>query len=108
MSDFTDKNCPAALGKPKSTKPPYDNSYITQCSRLLKELEIKKQASTFYLREHLGIVHPAGRIKDLRKKYNILTYRTYEPDKNGVMHRIALYVYLGLKQNIGSNQNVTD
>jgi hypothetical protein len=91
------KNRPVRLGNPNSSKRFYSNSYTAQQSRMLKAFETKKQISTFDFRDNLGIVHPAGRIKELRKKHKILTSWTLEVDQNGVGHRIGLYTYHGLK-----------
>lgn len=91
------KNCPAALGNPNKSKRVYSNSYATQRARILKEFETRQQISTFYFRDDMGIVHPAGRIKELREQYKILRSWTREPDQNGVIHRIGLYTYHGLK-----------
>lgn len=91
------------LGRSKESKLPYGNSFANQRARILKEFEARKQISTFYFRDKLGIVHPAGRIKELRNQHNIYTSRTNEPDQNGVMHRIALYVYIGQKSDMGVN-----
>lgn len=90
------KNRPAALGNPSNSKQFYGNSYATQRARILKEFEIKQQISTFYFRDILGIVHPAGRIRELREHHKILLSWTREPDQNGVIHRIGLYIYHGL------------
>jgi len=47
-----------------------------------------------------GILHPPGRIGELRKKgYQIETYWASEPDSNGVLHRVGVYVYHGIKEN---------
>ncbi|MCD6047121.1 MAG: Uncharacterized protein K0S08_768 [Gammaproteobacteria bacterium] len=81
-------------------KRPYDNSRFTQCLRLLSYFnEVKPRINTFEARA-LGIMHPSGRIKDLRNKgWKILTHWTREPDANGVLHRIGLFVFCG-KQGI--------
>ncbi len=94
---MTKKNRPADLGNPKKSKRPYGNSCTTQRARMLKEFETRKQISTFYFRDTMGIVHPGGRISDLRKQHKILLSWTHELDQNGVIHRIGLYTYHGLK-----------
>ncbi|CAH13272.1 TPA: helix-turn-helix domain-containing protein [Legionella pneumophila] len=91
------KNRPATqLGKPKSKKPLYGNSASSQRARLLKFFELTPRISTMEAREMLGILHPGGRIMELRKKgYRIDTNWIEVSDANGVMHRIGLYVYQG-------------
>lgn len=95
------KNRPAALGNPNQFKRSYDNSYASQRARMLSEFEKNKQISTFYFRNNLGIVHPAGRIMELRGRHNILTSWTYEQDQNGILHRIGVYIYHSLKKDEG-------
>jgi hypothetical protein len=91
------KNRPAKqLGKPKSKMPLYGNSASSQRARLLKFFESIPRISTMEAREVLGILHPGGRIMELRRKgYRIDTHWIKEPDSNGVAHRVGLYVYQG-------------
>jgi len=89
---------PGAMSNPNNSKRLYNNSCATQRAIILKAFEAEKKISTFNFRDNLGIVHPAGRIKELREKHKILTSWTREPDQNGVMHRIGLYTYHGLKK----------
>lgn len=74
----------------------YSNSRQSQCRRILSLFpENQNQLNTFFLRE-AGIMHPAGRIKDLRNKgYRIKTFFIKAPDANGVFHRIGLYLFCG-------------
>lgn len=77
----------AHLGE--TIKQPYDNKIETQQTRILKMFEYKPQLSTFEGRAK-GIVHLAGRIKELRDKgYKILTTWTNEDDALGISHTIA-------------------
>lgn len=94
------KNRPAVLGNPIKSKRAYGNSYATQRARILKAFEVQKQMSTFYFRDDMGIVHPAGRIKELRERHKILLSWTREADQNGVIHRIGLYTYHGFKNRV--------
>lgn len=90
-----DKNSPVKLGYSNETKSVSFNSLSNQRNRILNEFKAGKQLSTFFIRDILGIPHPAGRVKELRVKHRISTQWTHEADKNGIMHRIALYVYMG-------------
>lgn len=95
------KNGPdETLGNPKKPKPAYDNSCASQRTRILKHFEACPRLSTIEAREHHGIMHPGGRVLELREKgYLIDTDRVTEPDSNGIMHRIGLYVYKGKGEN---------
>ena len=65
------------------------NSNAAQRTRILEWLR-HESLTTLQAREHLDIMHPAGRIKEWRKQgFNIMTYRTYE-----AKHRVARYVLL--------------
>lgn len=84
------------MSSAKHFKQPYDNSSSTQRKRILSYLEKNHRLSTIAAREQLGILHPGGRIMELRKKgYRIDTHWIEEPDSNGVAHRVGLYVYQG-------------
>ena len=78
----------------KNTSNEYDNSISTQCTRVLKWLQNGEQLSTFELRIR-GIMHPGGRINDLRNQgHRIITHRTWERDNNGIEHLFAKYILL--------------
>ena len=65
------------------------NSNHAQRTRILEWLR-RESLTTLQAREHLDVMHPAGRVKELRKQgFNILTYWTIENS-----HRIARYVLL--------------
>lgn len=86
---------PATLGNPK-TKPLYGTSSSSQRARILKHFADCPSLSTIQARDEYGILHPCGRIMELRKNgYYIDTHWTSEPDGNGVLHRVGLYVYQG-------------
>lgn len=90
------KNRPGVPGNPNSNAP-YDNSLPIQRSRVLKCLEKEKKVSTLQLRSR-GIMHPAGRIMELRQRgYRINLHWICEPDANGVIHRVGQYIFHGLK-----------
>ncbi len=68
-----------------------DNSTIAQAAFILHLLENNKSLSTFDFRDH-GVVHPAGRIKELRDRgWNIKSHWSIENDSLGRAHRIARY-----------------
>ncbi|MFC3909002.1 helix-turn-helix domain-containing protein [Legionella dresdenensis] len=94
---MTEKNHPVAqLGNHKSKRPLHDNSSSSQRARLLKYLKAYSQLSTLHARQHLGILHPCGRIMELRRRgHQIETHWVIEIDSNGVLHRVGLYIYKG-------------
>jgi hypothetical protein len=72
----------------------YSNKISSQLQRLLQDLRESKQLSTFAGRNK-GYAHVGGRICDLRKMgHQIVTNWTYEPDANGITHRIAAYTLI--------------
>ncbi|HAT2008746.1 helix-turn-helix domain-containing protein [Legionella pneumophila] len=91
---MTKKNSPVKLGNPPKNHHKYNNSKSNQQARMLKAFKEHPKRSTFAF-HNMGIVSPASRIKDLRAEHNITTEWINEPDKNGIIHKIALYVYLG-------------
>ena len=77
----------------------YSNSASSQRTRILQHFKSNPRLSTIEARNVYGILHPPGRIKELRKKgYQIDTYWTSEPDSNGVLHRIGVYIYNGITE----------
>lgn len=64
------------------------NQTHIQRTRLLEELR-RRPITTFEARTLLDIPHPAGRVRELRRKHNIMTCWVTD---NG--HRIARYVLL--------------
>lgn len=88
--------CPEILGKSKKSNL-YCNSISSQRARILKHFkECSPRLSTIQARTVYGILHPAGRIMELKKSgYKIVTHMIKEKDNNGVNHRIGLYVYYG-------------
>lgn len=60
---------------------------------ILKHLQQGNRLTTIYAREVLGIMHPAARVMELRKRgHNIVTNRLTEEDVTGRPHRVAEYV----------------
>ena len=71
------------------------DSRTDQGSRLLEALRLFP-ISTFEARKLLDVMHPAGRVQELREDgYCIDSLRTSEPSEIGRPHRIAVYVYRG-------------
>lgn len=65
------------------------NSNEAQRTRILEWLR-RESLTTLQAREHLDVMHPAGRVRELRKQsFNIITHWTYEAN-----HRVARYVLL--------------
>ena len=79
----------------KKTKPHnnYSNSTSSQRARIADYLIENIRATTIELREILDIMHPAGRIKELKAKgWDIVTHWEYHPTACGKMHRVGVYV----------------
>jgi hypothetical protein len=63
-----------------------------QGTRLLAALRLFS-VSTFEARKHLDVMHPAGRVQELREDgREIETLRRSEPSEVGRPHSIAVYV----------------
>ncbi|PLK47039.1 helix-turn-helix domain-containing protein [Uliginosibacterium sp. TH139] len=72
-----------------------DTSNAAQRARLLDRLRTGP-VSTFEARKNLEIMHPAGRIKELKDQgHKIEKLWVQEETETGVLHRIALYVLTG-------------
>ncbi|MFI4957449.1 MAG: helix-turn-helix domain-containing protein [Gammaproteobacteria bacterium] len=90
-------------GNPKS-KPPYNNALASQRARIIKHFANNPCLSTMQARNDLGILHPSGRVQELREDgYLIDTHWTTEEDSNGVLHRVGLYVFKGRQQMDGGD-----
>jgi hypothetical protein len=90
------ENRPDEQGNPKKTKQSYSNTSRSQRQRILKHFHENPQLSTIEAREQYGILHPCGRVMELRRKgHRIDTHWISAPDTNGVPHRVGLYVYQG-------------
>lgn len=67
------------------------NSRAAQRRRLLLALR-RSPVSTLTARKELDILHPAGRIKELRAQgFDIQTLWQWEPTDSGKPHRVGLY-----------------
>ena len=79
---------------PKTHKPNFnDNSTFNQRLKLLDWLLERGSITTDQARQHLDIMHPAGRIKDLRNAgYLIVTIWVTWQSEFGIKHRVAKYL----------------
>lgn len=74
-----------------------NNSASAQCARLLPAL-IKAPLSTLDARKYHDIMHPAARVQELRKRGHLIdTVWTDDFTSEGKLHRVALYIYRGMK-----------
>ncbi len=73
-----------------------DSSIIAQQRTVLEALRpAPAGCTTIELREGHNIMHPAGRVKELRERgFNILTVWDYTENAQGHKHRNARYVLL--------------
>ena len=70
-----------------------DNSTFNQCLKILDWLLEKNSITTDQAREHLDVMHPAGRIKTSREAgYLIVTVWGTWKSEHGINHRVAKYV----------------
>lgn len=64
-----------------------------QHARLLHELRARYGVTTSDAREDLAVMHPAGRVRELRAMgYDIQTHMVRVSDASGARHRQAMYV----------------
>jgi hypothetical protein len=67
----------------------------TQRQRLRAAFEIVPKISTQEARQYLDMLHPAGRVKELREEgFNILTLWTTVETDAGCKHRVADYLWV--------------
>ncbi|MFZ2999697.1 MAG: helix-turn-helix domain-containing protein [Undibacterium umbellatum] len=72
------------------------NETEIQMLRTLAGLQTFGSLTTQDIRQDLDIMHPAGRIKELRdRNYDIRLFWERYPTTHGKMHRMARYVYMG-------------
>ena len=70
-------------------------SLAAQRARLLKHLREAGSPTTLQAREQLNIMHPGGRVFELREMgHNIVTTWTWDTDHEGRRHRVARYTLL--------------
>jgi len=71
---------------------PTDDTTAAQRARLLAHLR-RAPLTTLEARERLNIMHPGGRVLELRRAgYEIVTVWTHATDHDGRPHRVARYV----------------
>lgn len=71
------------------------NTKEAQRDRLLQALKDRGSVSTCDAREDLNVMHPAGRIMELRRQgHGINTSLAWVADEEGRLHRQALYSLL--------------
>jgi Helix-turn-helix domain len=79
-----------AINKAKSIKNP--NSAGAQRERILHRLRELKSVTSVQMREQLDVLHPSGRVMELRKKgYDISTQWVRAMTACGVSHRVGLF-----------------
>ena len=72
---------------------PVSHSYAAQRGRLLQYLKEHGSITTLQARQLLAVMHPAGRIRELRHSgYAISTYWSVDVDSAGIKHRQGLYI----------------
>lgn len=72
------------------------NDAVTQANRSLEAFQLLVSLTTQDMRQDLDIMHPAGRVKELRARgFDIQTHWDNSPTACGKMHRMARYVYMG-------------
>ncbi|KDE41364.1 hypothetical protein ADINL_0044 [Nitrincola lacisaponensis] len=75
-----------------------DLSLTAQRSRLLKHFVIIGHVSTIEARDELNIMHPAGRVMELRDAgFIIPMVWEWQDDHNGRPHKIGRYHYFGAR-----------
>ena len=81
----------------------FDNSLNNQRLTILSFLKKYHSMTTFEARTKLGIMHPSGRVFELRRQgYNIITEWIVEHDMLNKPHRVARYILLpGKYKSIG-------
>jgi len=76
-----------------TTQQRYSNSLASQRQRLLNYLKQNRSITTLEARHILDIMHPSGRIKELKESgYNIVTNWRVDTTPEGKDHRVAEYI----------------
>jgi hypothetical protein len=71
------------------------SSAAEQRTRLRKAFEVFPMLNTQEMRQHLDILHPAGRVKELREEgCTIITLWTVIESDGGQRHRVANYMWV--------------
>ena len=73
------------------------NDAETQANRSLEAFQALTSLTTQDIRQELDIMHPAGRVKELRARgYDIRTVWESYPTACGKLHRMARYVLMSM------------
>lgn len=73
----------------------HSNSAHAQRQRIGDYLLERKRATSIELRAQLDVLHPAGRIKELRRRgWHIATIWESHPTECGQLHRVGVYVFM--------------
>ena len=73
----------------------HSNSNSSQRARIADYLMENICATTIELRDILDVLHPAGRIKELKAKgWQILTIKEDHPTACGKLHKVGKYVLI--------------
>lgn len=100
------ENRPALDGKLGNSKYPLrpdNNSTNAQRVSILHWFStISPRLTTLDAREILGIMSPAPRIGELRHDFGheIITEWERQKDSTGTLHRVGVYIYVGLSKSI--------
>ncbi len=74
-----------------------DNSAENQRAKILKHIRTNGSLTTLEAREELGIMHPGGRVMELRKQgFEIETHWINEVDTAGKEHRTGRYLFASI------------
>lgn len=74
----------------------HQNSVFAQRQRIAEWFKSYNSLTTEEARQILDIMHPAGRIKEMRARgFDIMTVWENYPTSSGKMHRMARYVLIG-------------
>jgi hypothetical protein len=78
-----------------TTQQRYSNSLANQRQRLLNYLKQNRSITTLEARHKLDIMHPSGRIKELKEDgYYIVTNWRIDTTPEGKTHRVAEYILM--------------
>ena len=74
------------------------NSAFAQRQRIAEWFKASNSLTTEDARRNLDIMHPAGRIRELRARgFEIMTVWENYPTVGGNLHRMARYVFMGMR-----------
>ncbi len=76
----------------------HPNSLYAQRHRIMEWFKTCNRLTTEQARRLIDVMHPAGRIKELRARgFEILTMWENYPTDCGELHRMACYVFMGMR-----------